>query len=219
MSPHASTARPPRASALAAPQTSAFRPPRTDPSPAPSASASGVRRFSAALDRPRAARRALLALALLALSAGPTGATEIVNQAGGYRLAVPRGWEAYNKGENVELLDPAGPVKKGGLARGTARLWVRPVRDPNFWFEQLLNRDETRDVHRVPAREGADARFDYVDVMSRGETPHDVSIVCRQKGERWLCVVLEYRVDEATPSSYRALQTQVLESLRPLEAK
>lgn len=171
--------------------------------------------MSAAPDRRRVVECLAVALFSLLLSGPHAGAAEIVNQVGAYRFEVPSGWEAYSKGDHVELLDPNGPRKKGGLARGTARLWVRPVKDPNFWFEQLLNRDETRDVRRLPARDGADARFDYVDMMSRGDTPHDVSIVCRHIAESWLCVVLEYRTDEATPSSYKALQTQVLDSLRP----
>jgi len=156
-------------------------------------------------------------LAVLATIGGLSAAhaAEIVDREGGYRLEVPRGWEGRVKGERIELVDPSGESSKGGLPKGTSRMWVRPIADPNFWFEQLLHRDETRDVRRVPAREGADGRFDYVDGLARGGVDQQVSIVCRQISTRWVCVTLEYRLDDPASGAHRALQMQVLDSLRP----
>ncbi len=160
-------------------------------------------------------RAAALTLVLLCVAA-PAAAAEIIDSEGGYRLEVPKGWEGFRHGERVELIDPNGTIKKNTMVPGTAKMWLRPIPDPDFWFEQLLNRDETRDVRRVPLREGADARFEYVDSLGHAKVDNVVSIVCRRVAPQWVCVVLEYRVDDPTPASHRALQAQVLESLRPV---
>jgi hypothetical protein len=162
----------------------------------------------------------LALLAVLAADAPPALPTpiptEIVDAEGGFRVRVPIGWEARRAGDRVVLTDPDGLLDSGALAISGSRIWLRPIADPDNWFEQLLNRDETRDVKRQPA-ENDRARFEYIDALSRRGVDQHVSIECRRLAGRWICGVLEFRVDDPGPAAHRQRFQQVLDSLQPMK--
>ena len=157
---------------------------------------------------------AALGLAVVLLAAR-AWASEVVDEEGGYRLEVPATWQSVEKGDRVVLIDPDGVDKKGALVRGGARIWVRPIDDVNRWFEELLNRDESRDVHRRPQGEDGVASFEYIDSLSRRDIDLRVTIQCRRIGARSICVVLEFRTDDPQPAMHRKTHARVIESLRP----
>jgi hypothetical protein len=113
------------------------------------------------------------------------------------------------------MFSPGGLVSGGFINAGAAHIQFLVEHVPEDRFSALLrNKDgDVRDLARSAAGGAQPARIEYIDRFADELVERQNIVTCPKIGEAYVCVHLEYLVDDDDPDRHKRTYEKVLGSL------